>query len=199
MEGLMEFWELASRLKREKRRGWMQKLQLSDVESVADHSFAVGMLSLYEGERRGYNMEKLLKMALIHDLEEAVTGDLTPRDRQRKGARGVVRMRASAEAQILAGMPSQTRSEYRRLWTDLKLGTSREARLVKNLDRLEMALQAKEYEAQGARREKLAEFISLTFGQLKKPEVECFFIDLAVTPYRYIHHLFKLLWRKTRQ
>ena len=103
-------------------------------------------------------MEKLLKMALIHDLEEAVTGDLTPRDRQRKGARGVVRMRASAEAQILAVMPSQARSEYRRLWTDLKLGRSREARLVKNLDRLEMALQAKEYEARGVRREKLAEF-----------------------------------------
>ena len=158
MEGLMEFWELASRLKREKRRGWMQKLQLSDVESVADHSFAVGMLSLYEGERRGYNMEKLLKMALIHDLEEAVTGDLTPRDRQRKGARGVVRMRASAEAQILAGMPSQAGSEYRRLWTDLKLGRSCEARLVKDLDRLEMAFQAKEYEARGAGREKLAEF-----------------------------------------
>src|SRR3990170_708005 len=158
MEGLMEFWGLASRLKREKRRGWLQKLQLSDVESVADHSFAVGMLSLYEGERRGYNMEKLLKMALIHDLEEAITGDLTPRDRQRKGARGIFRIRASAEAQILAGMPSQARSEYRRLWTDLKIGRSPEARLVKNLDRLEMALQAKEYEAQGARREKLAEF-----------------------------------------
>ncbi len=67
-------------------------------------------------------------------------------------------MRASAEAQILAGMPSQARSEYRRLWTDLKIGRSREARLVKNLDRLEMAFQAREYEARGAGREKLAEF-----------------------------------------
>ena len=149
---------MASKLKKEKRRGWVQKLQLSQGESVADHSFGVGILSLYEGERRGYDMEKLLKMALIHDLEESITGDLTPRDRQRKGTRSVVRARTLAKAKILACMPPKVGREYERLLTDLKLGRSREAQLVKNLDRLEMALQAKEYESRGVRREKLAEF-----------------------------------------
>jgi putative hydrolase of HD superfamily len=105
-------------------------------------------------------------MALIHDLEEAITGDLTPQDRQRRGARTVLRLKSSAMAQILGGMPSQVRAEYQRLWKDLKIGRSREARLVKNLDRLEMALQAREYETRGARGEKLAEFYSSALREI---------------------------------
>ena len=122
MEGLLEFWRLAADLKREKRRGWVQRFNLSRVESVADHSYAVAMLSLYEGEKRGYDVGKLLKLALIHDLEEAVTGDLTPRDKRAKGLRSVRQTRRYAINRVLNKLPLEVKEDYTILWTDLKRG-----------------------------------------------------------------------------
>src|SRR5438445_1988699 len=83
LDQLVQFWEFAARLKAEPRRGWLKKLRLQRTESVADHSFALSLLCLFEGERRSFNVERLLKLALLHDLEEAITGDLTPKIRRR--------------------------------------------------------------------------------------------------------------------
>ncbi|HEY4657837.1 MAG TPA: HD domain-containing protein, partial [Candidatus Bathyarchaeia archaeon] len=125
MEELVNFWKLAARLKEEARRGWVQRLHLKDVESVADHSYGLAMLSLYEAYRRGYDVEKVLKLALVHDLEEAITGDLTPLDKRRKGADGTFRLRRSALRQVLSKFPAEGRRDYRELWTDLRKGRSR--------------------------------------------------------------------------
>src|SRR5215831_5788817 len=96
------FWAILARLKREQRRGWTQKLGLNDVESVADHSYAVAMLSLYEGLRRGgYDLERLLRLALVHDLEEAIMGDFTPVDKKRLGRAKLERKRQAARRRIL--------------------------------------------------------------------------------------------------
>jgi putative hydrolase of HD superfamily len=144
MDPLYTFWQYAVALKREPRKGWQKRVE-GRVESVADHSFAVAMLALYEGERRGYDMEKILKLALIHDLEEAITGDLTPRDKAYRGASRVQRDRERAIRELLSKLPAKSRAEYFRLWTDLRERPSREARLVHQLDKVEMAFQAKEY------------------------------------------------------
>ncbi len=141
----MRFWRLAERLKREPRRGWIGARRIRRVESVADHSFALALLALFEGERRGYDVERILKLALVHDLEEAVTRDLTPADKSRLGAKRVELDRQKATDEILAAFPARSRLSYRELWMDLKLRRSREARLVHQLDKVEMAFQAHEY------------------------------------------------------
>jgi len=169
MEELVNFWKLAARLKEEARRGWVQRLHLKDVESVADHSYGLAMLSLYEAYRRGYDVEKVLKLALVHDLEEAITGDLTPLDKRRKGADGTFRLRRSALRQVLSKFPAEGRRDYRELWTDLREGRSREARLVKDLDRVEMALQATEYRGRVRNRAALLEFYRSALGEILDP------------------------------
>ena len=169
MEELVNFWKLAARLKEEARRGWVQRLHLKDVESVADHSYGVAMLSLYEAYRRGYDIEKVLKLALVHDLEEAITGDLTPLDKRRKGATEAFRLKRSAMNEVLRRFPAEGRREYRDLWTDLREGRSREARLVKDLDRLEMALQAAEYGKKVRNRTGLSEFYRSALGEILDP------------------------------
>jgi putative hydrolase of HD superfamily len=113
---------------------------------VADHSFGLALIALYEGERRGYDMEEILKLSLIHDLEEAITGDLAPRSKSRLGAKRVDQVRRKARNEILARFPAKSRSSYGRLWMDLKEGRTREARLVHQLDKLEMAFQAHQYQ-----------------------------------------------------
>ncbi len=144
MDPLYKFWKYAVALKREPRKGWQKSVE-ERVESVADHSFAVALLALYEGERRGYDMETILKLALIHDLEEAIIGDLTPRDKVHRGASRVQRDREKAIRELLSKLPAKSRPTYLRLWIDLRERRSKEARLVHQLDKVEMAFQAKEY------------------------------------------------------
>ncbi len=170
MEELIEFWKLALKLKEEPRRGWIQRLKLSSVESVADHSYAVALLALYEASRRGYDVGKTLKLALVHDLEEAITGDMTPLDKRGKSSFDRIQRKRLAIETILGRMPTRTRKQFRSLWADLLDVKSREARLVKDLDRMEMALQAAEYERKGAGRTKVSEFYRSALREIKDPE-----------------------------
>jgi len=144
LNSLYTFWQHAEALKDELRKGWQKRVE-GRVESVADHSFAVALLALYEGERRGYDLEKILKLALIHDLEEAIIGDLTPGDKAHRGATRVQRDRERAIRELLSKLPAKSRPAYFRLWTDLRERRSKESRLVHQLDKVEMAFQAKEY------------------------------------------------------
>ncbi len=144
LDSILRFWHYAAELKREPRKGWQGKVK-GRVESVADHSFAVALLALYEGERRGYDLEKILKLALIHDMEEAIIGDLTPKDKAHRGAARVQRDRERAVRELLSKLPAKSRPAYLRLWTDLRERRSKESRLVHQLDKVEMAFQAKEY------------------------------------------------------
>jgi len=167
LDPLYTFWKYAVALKREPRKGWQKRVE-GRVESVADHSFAIALLALYEGERRGHDLEKILKLALIHDLEEAIIGDLTPRDKAYRGASRVQRDRERAIRELLSKLPAKSRPAYFRLWTDLRERRSKEARLVHQLDKVEMAFQAKEYEKRTGQR-KMRDFYDSASKETNDP------------------------------
>jgi putative hydrolase of HD superfamily len=172
LDELVQFWEFAAKLKAEPRRGWLKKLRLQRNESVADHSFALSILCLFEGERRGYNLERLLKLALLHDLEEAITGDLTPQDKESMGEKDVRTRKIAAREQLLSYFPRENRRVYRELWSELENERSREAQLVHELDKLEMALQANEYAKGGLEATKLKEFYESARAAIKDPRLK---------------------------
>src|SRR2546427_8926210 len=127
-QSLEDFWQLVERLKLEPRRGWKEKLRLSHVESVADHSYGVAMLCLFQARSRGgYDLEHLLKLALLYDLDEAITGDLTPEDKRRLGLGEVLRRKRLAGKRIADSLPEKTRSDWLELWADLWLRRRKEA------------------------------------------------------------------------
>ena len=140
------------------------------AESVADHSFALGLLAALEGGRRGFDVERAVKLALIHDLEEAITGDLTPNDKRIRGANRVEADKRKAIRELLTHLSSTERKSYGRLWTDLSLLRTREARLVHDLDKLEMALQAREY-AKRVGRERVEGFYRSAAREIRDPEL----------------------------
>src|SRR3989441_12764642 len=136
IQSLEDFWQLLERLKLEPRRGWKEKLRLSHVESVADHSYGVAMLCLFQAwSPGGYDLERLLKLALSHDLDEAITGDLTPEDKRRLGLGEVLRRKRLAGKRIADLLPEKTRSDWLGLWGELPLRRSKEARVVKEFDK----------------------------------------------------------------
>lgn len=144
---LVELYFAVNHLKQLFRQGWLRAgVSEARCESVAEHSFAVALLSLLIAEERFPDLDagKVVKMALIHDLAEAFAGDTTPHDgvsreeKERRERDGMTR--------LFTDVPGGER--YRALWEDYEAQSSREAALVKQMDRLEMALQGCVYEHQ---------------------------------------------------
>ncbi len=129
------------------RTGWLQR-GIANVESIAEHSFGVASLALIIGDMQpDLDRGRLLAIALLHDMAEALTGDLPASARLLFGAQAKRDAERQAMIELFAGLPQA--NEYLDLWTEYTEGSSREARLVKSLDRLEMLLQALAYEQAG--------------------------------------------------
>lgn len=132
-------------LKRIERAGWL-RVGIERPESVAAHTWGLSWLicALCPPELdRGV----ALAIATVHDLAEVRVGDLTPHDgvdKATKRAREEQAIRA-----LLAPLPGG--AELLERWWDYELGRTAEGRWVKALDKLDMALQAAIYAADGAR------------------------------------------------
>lgn len=117
------------------RAGWV-RVGISGPESVAAHSWGVAWLVLAllpEDLDRG----RALAYAVLHDLPEVRVGDLTPEDdRSDKQAR-----EHAAMAALCAERPGLLA-----LWEAYEAQADPESRFVRQLDRLDMALQAVAYQ-----------------------------------------------------
>ena len=65
---LEDFFFSVLELKNTPRKGWSDTLSISQPESVADHSFATTIMSMVLAHEKNVNVEKLMKMSLLHDL-----------------------------------------------------------------------------------------------------------------------------------
>jgi putative hydrolase of HD superfamily len=149
---LASFFRLM-RLKRLYRQGWLKRgLPEGLCESVAEHSFGTALLALLIAGRDGeagtlgkIDVMRAALLALVHELGEAYAGDITPVDgvsRQDKE-----RLEREAILRALEGHPDQ--GWFLSLWEEFEEGSTPEARYVRQLDRLEMGLQAALQEAEG--------------------------------------------------
>jgi len=144
--GLISFLKAAGRLKHIKRTGWVQA-GVPDPESVADHSHRVALLSVVLADTGRLDASKAMRMAVLHDLAEAVTGDLTPRQK----TAGHEAAESSAFRGLVEGLPAEQRRLYTEIMDEYAAGDTEEAALVHAADKLEMVLQALEYREAGDR------------------------------------------------
>jgi putative hydrolase of HD superfamily len=137
-----------NQLKQLYRQGWLQRgIPKSLCESVAEHSFSMALLALLvlDWVPLSLDRQQVLLMALVHDLGEIHAGDITPQDSVPSKKKHT--LEAGAVQQVFGGLPGGQR--YLQLWQAYEQGESPEARFVKLVDRLEMALQASIYARRG--------------------------------------------------
>src|SRR3954454_9375612 len=111
------------RLKRLDRTGWVLRGLAPGAESVGAHTFGVAvaaMLMADEVRARGVevNVERVLRLALLHDLAEARTGDM-PRTMAKyyeEGAR--TKAERAAFDDVVGGLGVHLQEEYSRLHAD---------------------------------------------------------------------------------
>ncbi|MGQ9468564.1 MAG: HD domain-containing protein [Nitrososphaerales archaeon] len=156
-EGIINFIKLMGELKRIKRSGWVRKVDVKEPESVADHTFRTAILCMIIGDMKKLDTLKMLKMALIHDACESMIGDLMHYKDEREELQKR-KLEDDAMLQILFLLPNDIRKNYSEIWRDFQDKESMEAKLVREIDKLEMVFQALEYEEEGYDKEKLSEF-----------------------------------------
>jgi putative hydrolase of HD superfamily len=166
LHNLIEFLETTGRLKRTLRAGWIE-VGIRQPESVADHTFRTAVLCMIYADIEGLDQLKLLRMALIHDLPEAIIGDLTPSKKNKESKD----KENAAMNQILRLLPETQRKKLLADWNEYQEGKTKEAKAVRQLEKLEMALQAKEYEKAESTDHSLKRFTKSTEKTITSPEL----------------------------
>jgi putative hydrolase of HD superfamily len=134
-----------SQLKLVPRSGWVMR-GIANAESVSDHSFGVAFVALALAQivERPVDTTKLLTIALLHDLPEAVLSDIpSPASRFLSSSAKRTASRDALDA-LLSDLPQ--REQWQSWWREFEERSSIEGKLVHDADRLEMLLQAYVYE-----------------------------------------------------
>ena len=127
-DNLLEMLEL----KQLSRTGWVRS-GVENPESVAAHSWGMAVLALRLAPKE-LNLERVLSLCLVHDLPEVRIGDLTPHDDTSN--------KAELEHKAMSDMAPQWLS----LFNEYEAGETAEAKFVKQIDKLDMGLQAIMYQ-----------------------------------------------------
>lgn len=132
---LVEIMELAENLKNATRHSWTSE---GRHESVAEHCWRLCLFAYFiRDEFPDADMEKVMRMCLIHDMGEAFTGDIPAFEKTPE--------HEAVEAQALQrwvdSLPEPYSEELAGLYDELRRQETTEARIVKALDSMEAVMQ----------------------------------------------------------
>ncbi|CAN0273663.1 unnamed protein product, partial [Phaeothamnion confervicola] len=157
-----------------------------EPESVAEHMHRMSICAMLAGAGAStaasggakVDVARCVQMAVVHDLAEALAGDITPHDGVSDADKRKLEEVSTAQF-LFTGVFS---SLYPGLWLEYEAGTSPEARFVKDLDKFEMILQADDYERGALSRlallfpvqfdADLSDFFRSTAGKFRSPQVQ---------------------------
>eukprot|EP00550_Attheya_septentrionalis_P013032 CAMPEP_0198298928 /NCGR_PEP_ID=MMETSP1449-20131203/42700_1 /TAXON_ID=420275 /ORGANISM="Attheya septentrionalis, Strain CCMP2084" /LENGTH=313 /DNA_ID=CAMNT_0044000327 /DNA_START=321 /DNA_END=1262 /DNA_ORIENTATION=+ len=169
----VEFARLCGVLKRTPRTGWVLR-KVPHPESVADHSWRVAVLCLLlqrdNNQTPQLDTSRAIEMAMVHDLAESIVGDIAPSDnvpkeeKQKLETDAIHKIAATLDhatnhpiipaaddsstpsAQMPQNKVERTCDRLLRVFEEYERRESPEAKAVKDLDLLDMLVQADEYE-----------------------------------------------------
>jgi putative hydrolase of HD superfamily len=144
---LRRFFEITGRLRfAVKRQGWVNN-RVHNVEYIADHMMRMGLMAaltfdVTTGKRT--HSDAAMRMALTHDIQEALAGDLTPGDATDEDKHELEQI---ALQEILKCIPTESiRNEIEQSWHDYEEQLTETSHFVFDCDKLEMVHQATLYE-----------------------------------------------------
>ena len=138
LAGTLDFLRAAEALKTTRRSGWTSA---GEVESVAEHTWRLCLMALVlHREFPDVDLARLLKICVVHDLGEAIGGDVPAPE---QAARGVAKAEDERRdlVRLVEPLPAGIRDEIVALWDEYEGARTPEARLAKGLDKLETILQ----------------------------------------------------------
>jgi putative hydrolase of HD superfamily len=143
LTGVLEFLRASERLKGTHRSAYTSE---GHQESVAEHTWRLCLMAMVLApEFPGVDFARLVKICLVHDLGEAVGGDVPAPEQARRREAGLATGKGSDERRdlltLLEPLPSRVAAEIADLWDEYEAAKTPEARLAKALDKLETIMQ----------------------------------------------------------
>ena len=127
----IDFLNTIEKLKCNTRHSWTSN---GRQESVAEHSWRLAVMAmLCSDEYPGLDINKVIKMCLIHDLGEAVTGDIPAFIKDEIDEKN----EESAVKTLISSLPDEYSSEFSSIFDEIKQLKTDEAKLFKTLDNME--------------------------------------------------------------
>ena len=137
LSGILDFLRAAERLKNTVRSAHTSQ---GRQESVAEHTWRLCLMALVLADHfPEVNFERLVKICIIHDLGEAIGGDIPAPLQAAEGAKAG--QERTDLVRLLEPLPESSRVEITSLWDEYEAAESPEAKLAKALDKLETILQ----------------------------------------------------------
>lgn len=129
-------------------------------ESTAEHTWRLCLMAITFADQLGsVDVARLLKLCVIHDLGEALHGDIAATEQT--GSVGKSEQERQDLIELTGTLPPSLQAEFVALWEDYEYAGSREARIVKALDKLETIIQHN----QGLNPPDFDYAFNLTYGQ----------------------------------
>lgn len=143
LTGILAFLRSAERLKATDRSAWTSA---GRRESAAEHTWRLCLMALVLApDFPEVDFARLVRICLVHDLGEAVSGDVPAPEQARRLADDPSARKAPQERRdlmtLLEPLPEPRRREITALWDEYEAAVTPEARLAKALDKLETILQ----------------------------------------------------------
>jgi putative hydrolase of HD superfamily len=144
------------RLKRLDRTGWVLRGLPPGAESVGAHCYGVAVVAMFLADqmkrlKEEVDVERVLRMALLHDAAEVRVGDMPRTATEYFGAASRTRAETRAFEDIVAGLDRRMAEHYIEIHHDYEQRTSLESRIVKAADLIDLLLQALAFERSGVR------------------------------------------------
>ncbi|KVH93727.1 HD domain-containing protein [Cynara cardunculus var. scolymus] len=163
----IDFLSLCHRLKSTKRAGWVKR-DIRGPESIADHMYRMGLMALIASDAPGVNRDKCIKMAIVHDIAEDGVPKLEKSRREKEALDHMCKLLGGGPRgadTLFLFLLYITAEEIYELWMEYEENSTTEAKVVKDFDKIEMILQALEYENEQDK--DLEEFFQSTAGKFQ--------------------------------
>ncbi len=162
LDMVFRFMLAANRIKSLKRSGWVLS-GIDEPEHVGDHSFGVALLSYIMAKNMGLDADKCMRMGLIHDVCEAVHGDIARRPTE--ALQGITNREKEAiedrsMRRMLSVLSRKDRAHFAGLWRESIEMKTPESRVVRAADGMDLLLQLTEYSKRIGDAERLEEFLT---------------------------------------
>ncbi|KAI1255174.1 hypothetical protein MGN70_003238 [Eutypa lata] len=169
------FFHVLERLKTNKREGW-RRFGINRGESISDHMYRMSLMSMLcpPALLPKIDLAKCMKMCLIHDMAEALVGDITPVDgiakpeKSRREAETMDYISEKLLGGVYGGLAGQ---DIRAIWQEYEDSETLDSHFVHDIDKIELLTQMVEYEKRVDCRLDLGEFAYVA-TKVQLPEIK---------------------------
>jgi len=165
---VLKFLEFVNNLKHLPRRGWIFS-KIKDHETISGHMYSMALMTFLLGDNSNLDRIKCLQLTLVHDLAEAIVGDITPRDNVPVEEKH--KLEDEAMKEITSHIGSVGLLIYN-LYKEYEAKETPEAKFVKELDGFDLIFTAGNYEKRDNAPFKCQIYFDQLKGKFKNPFIK---------------------------